>query len=55
MGCGVSFRLGHQPRLANACLSADQGYMSSPAFRLLNELMEDGQIGCASDEGWANG
>src|SRR5215469_644715 len=49
MGRGVGFRLGHQPRFANACLTAEQGHMPSPAFCLINELVEGGQIGCAPD------
>jgi hypothetical protein len=40
MGRGVGFRLGHQPRFANSCLTANQGHVPSPAFRLINEQVE---------------
>jgi len=46
---GLGFDLGHQPRFANASLTAEQCHMPSAAFHLINELVEGGQIGCAPD------
>jgi hypothetical protein len=45
----LGFDLSHQPRFANASLSAEQCHLPSAAFHLINELVEGGQIACAPD------
>src|SRR5258708_2055124 len=51
---GVGFHLRDQARFANARFPAEQGNLPPAAFRLLNEQVEGGELGCAPDQDRAN-
>ena len=50
----VRLRFGHEPRFANACLTAEQDDTRLPVPDLIQNSMEGGKFVGATDYGWTD-